>query len=246
MRYFSSHNQNGFVILFAVLISSMILLIGVGMFRISIKETILSSTARESTIAFFAADTGMECALYHQIKQGAFPSAIPAGTPSQSSSVDCNDQTPSITSSPGQQFVYEFALALDNTACTRVTVDRSNPASVFIQAQGFNICDGDEPDVENPLLLERVLEVRYQIGIQAPNFTSFTPTIISGSGNNTTIPSQMQGTGTTSPGRGQPGQASSFTTQQVSPPTTSSGSGGGGATIQSSPGSPSGLPTITP
>ena len=60
------NQQSGFVILFAVIISTMIVLITAGIFRIALKETILASTATESQVALYAADTGLECGLYHE------------------------------------------------------------------------------------------------------------------------------------------------------------------------------------
>src|SRR3989338_8665500 len=58
-------NRNrGFVLLFTVLIASVILLIAMGITSISYRETILSTEANDGTVAFFAADTGIECALY--------------------------------------------------------------------------------------------------------------------------------------------------------------------------------------
>ena len=57
--------QKGFVILFAILISSVILLISVGIFSVAQKEAILSSYSRESQRALYASDSALECALFH-------------------------------------------------------------------------------------------------------------------------------------------------------------------------------------
>jgi len=56
--------QNGFTLLFAVLVGSLLLTIGVAIFNITIKEVILSSQARESQFSFYSADTGLECAFF--------------------------------------------------------------------------------------------------------------------------------------------------------------------------------------
>lgn len=61
-------NKRGFVLLFAALVSSIILLVSVGIFNSVQKEVILSSYARESQRAFYAADSALECALYADIK----------------------------------------------------------------------------------------------------------------------------------------------------------------------------------
>lgn len=56
--------NKGFVILFSMLVSSLILLISAGIFNVVQKEVVLSSSARESQRAFYAADSALECALY--------------------------------------------------------------------------------------------------------------------------------------------------------------------------------------
>lgn len=60
--------NRGFTILFAVLVSSLVLALGIGIANITLKEIILSGTGRDSQFAFYAADTGTECALYWDFK----------------------------------------------------------------------------------------------------------------------------------------------------------------------------------
>ena len=60
--------DKGFTLLFAVLVSSLILAIGLSVANLTIREIQLSGTGRESQFAFYAADTGSECALYWDIK----------------------------------------------------------------------------------------------------------------------------------------------------------------------------------
>jgi hypothetical protein len=60
--------QKGFAMLFAVLVSSVLLSIGLSIFNLTVKELVLSSSGRESQFAFYAADTGAECALYWDLK----------------------------------------------------------------------------------------------------------------------------------------------------------------------------------
>ena len=63
-----TRRQKGFTLLFAVLVSSLILALGLSIANITLKEVALSGTGRESQFAFYAADTGTECALYWDIK----------------------------------------------------------------------------------------------------------------------------------------------------------------------------------
>jgi Tfp pilus assembly protein PilX len=158
-----SSSQSGFVILFAVLITAIILLIGVGIFRVSVKEAILSSTARESTLAFFASDTGIECALYHDVQTGAFPQPP---TPPSVTDVDCADQNSDVTFFFTSNS-YAFRMDLENDTCALVTVDKSDPSLTVVESRGFNMCIDEVPNIENPFLLERVLEVKYAPVVQS-------------------------------------------------------------------------------
>ncbi|HXK40184.1 MAG TPA: LamG domain-containing protein [Candidatus Paceibacterota bacterium] len=60
--------RRGFTLFYAVLTASLLLAIGIAIFNITYKELILSSGARESSNAFYAADTGLECALYWDLR----------------------------------------------------------------------------------------------------------------------------------------------------------------------------------
>lgn len=65
MKFKNLQSDNrGFALLFAVLTSSVLLSIGASIFNLTLKELVLSSSGRESQFAFYAADTGVECALY--------------------------------------------------------------------------------------------------------------------------------------------------------------------------------------
>lgn len=57
-------NEKGFTLLFAVLVSVLVLAVGASIISIALKQVILSGAGRESQYAFYAANTGVECALY--------------------------------------------------------------------------------------------------------------------------------------------------------------------------------------
>src|ERR1035437_2933646 len=54
--------QNGYTLLFAVLTASLVLSVAVFILSVSRGQYLLASTARESTYAIYAADSGLECA----------------------------------------------------------------------------------------------------------------------------------------------------------------------------------------
>ena len=57
--------RRGFVILFAVTLSAILLTIAVGVANIALREVKFSTNARNTNDAFFAADVGIECAEYY-------------------------------------------------------------------------------------------------------------------------------------------------------------------------------------
>lgn len=61
----NTQNQKGYVLLLAVLISSIILAMSLGVFAIALKEVTLSTFARDSVRAFAAASRGLECAMFY-------------------------------------------------------------------------------------------------------------------------------------------------------------------------------------
>jgi Tfp pilus assembly protein PilX len=60
----STTQQAGFALLIGVMVSAILISITYVMFSITLKQVSLSTTGRNSQYALYAADTGLECALY--------------------------------------------------------------------------------------------------------------------------------------------------------------------------------------
>jgi Tfp pilus assembly protein PilX len=86
-------NQRGFALLFSVLVSSLLLSIGLSIFSIAIKELSISTSGRQSQLAFYAADSGRECARYWDRKFGTWPTLANGDT---ADAMFCNGQTVTI------------------------------------------------------------------------------------------------------------------------------------------------------
>jgi hypothetical protein len=87
------HNQ-GFTILLAALVASLVLSLGISVFSIAQKQLILSSLSRTSQYAFYAADAGAECALYWDLRHTAFGSS----STDPLTEITCDGQTVTVTS----------------------------------------------------------------------------------------------------------------------------------------------------
>lgn len=92
---FKKKSKNkGFAILFAVLLASFLVTLGISIFSISLKEIQIVTSIRDSQIAYYAADSARECALYWDAKKGAFPVvSIKEFKDGESAEVTCNGDT---------------------------------------------------------------------------------------------------------------------------------------------------------
>lgn len=168
----------GFTLLLSLLIASIVLSISLGVFGIVVREISLSTSARESRLAFYGANAGVECALYWDFVQNAFATNTPGGV---SNTIECNGVSfvvggwgscvPSACSSSNDDKNGKgvFQLPLDNGSCAfEVEVAKecigglggcgaSEPNKQIwttIRSRGHNVCTGG-------FIVERGLQVRY-------------------------------------------------------------------------------------
>ncbi len=144
----------GFVSLLALLLANVFLLIGLSVYAISIKELNLSFGGRESTFAFYAADGGMECALYWDIQHEAFATT----SPPRLDEIRCNERDIEIIYSGAERMSsFEFSFGDDNTfPCVEVTVTKREDMKTEIISKGRNNCD-----ISDPRRVERAWRVIY-------------------------------------------------------------------------------------
>ena len=64
MNFKDTKKNNGFALLFSVLLASLLLTIGLSIFSVTLKELAISTTAQRSLHAIYAAESGRECAKY--------------------------------------------------------------------------------------------------------------------------------------------------------------------------------------
>jgi hypothetical protein len=63
-RLLKGNKKKGFTLFVALVVSSLLLSISISLSNIILKQLIFSNTGSESQLAFYAADSGAECALY--------------------------------------------------------------------------------------------------------------------------------------------------------------------------------------
>ncbi len=146
--------NRGFVLLFVIVISSIILAITLGVANIALKEIKFSTEAKDTNNSFLAADTGLECALYNDKSTvNAFTSPSPA-------TITCNGSPVTLNgTSPSWNFILS-GLGSGGQGCTKVTIDKSATPTTVITSKGYNI--GDVSCLSsNPNRVERELEATF-------------------------------------------------------------------------------------
>ena len=146
--------RRAFTLLMSVLIASVLLALGYEIYNLAVKEVKLSSAGRESQFAFFAADTGVECALHADTVLDAFATTSPV------TEITCGvDVSPLTREDVGDDFVTSFTFtsgAGKSAQCVDVVVTRSEPKHTKIESYGHNTCD-----LLDPMRLERAIRVTY-------------------------------------------------------------------------------------
>src|SRR3989344_1082311 len=142
--------NKGFTLFIAIIVAGTLLLIATGITGLAVKQSLISSTGRESQYAFYVADTGMECALYWDVQNS---SGISAFSTSTGSVINCNNQNMTV----GGTSVSTFTLNLDpDPFCATVTVTKNPNNTTRIESKGYNTCDP-----LNPRRVERAVRAVY-------------------------------------------------------------------------------------
>ncbi|MDO8552388.1 MAG: hypothetical protein Q7S01_02525 [bacterium] len=164
-RYSLNAGSRGFTLLLAALISSVVLALGVSIFEIARKQVNLSSIGRESQFAFYAADTGAECALYWDVRSGYFAVTAPEGVVPQCAEQPFSGLTGRPPSDPAD---YTIAFKFEPVAgrCAQVKVRKCDPECddlqnirTVIHADGYNT--GCESINTSSRVLQRSVELHY-------------------------------------------------------------------------------------
>lgn len=136
--------NSGFVILFAVTISSILLAIALGVSNIALKEIKFGTSAIDTNDAFFAADTGIELVLLND-KNVEYPTPAPGTVQNWNETID--------------------GLGSSGVSCAKISIYKDNtntsiPVITRIVSKGYNI--GDQYcESTNTDRIERVLEASY-------------------------------------------------------------------------------------
>lgn len=153
--YGAKGSRSGFVILFAVTISAILLSIALGVANIALKEIKFGTSGKDTNAAFFAADTGAECALFYDKTDSTQNAFTGTATP-----MTCaGNSFPAPTPSPANVWNFTISGLGDlGQGCAKVTVDKTGPGTKII-SNGYN--NGGGSCVQASNTVERQIELNY-------------------------------------------------------------------------------------
>lgn len=157
--------HKGFTLFYALVVVGVIALMAFGVSRTALNEVVFSSLGRKSQQAFFAANSGLECALYWDLKFAQFlPSAV--SSPPADVSLYCAGQDvrtnnfTSINMNSGTTRVITFDVDFFNGTCASVEITKdfdsgTGAIDTAIKSNGEDTCDSGVRSVE------RTIQVTY-------------------------------------------------------------------------------------
>lgn len=177
-NFFTDSRQRGVAVLLAVLLVSVVLVISLVLLNITYRQLIISNTARESEIAWYAAESIFNCARYLDTKKKfgfySYDSVTldtNGYTPPDPTDIQCGEELLHQTTVVGNnesKFSAEYIIGGVST-CATVTVtknpDFATPKTTIV-ARGYNNRPYDSGTKEcgtpGPRTVERALQTEYQ------------------------------------------------------------------------------------
>lgn len=153
--------RRGFALLIAVVLAAVAAAITVSLTTLAYKSLLLSSAARESQYAFYAADSALECALnYDNGSHAAFPySASPGNV-----SIDCAGTNVTLTGTSYDSDTAEYQsgwFSINGGDCARITVYKGDTPALGTQLYGDGANVACSAITTDPRTVERGLEASY-------------------------------------------------------------------------------------
>ncbi len=176
--------KEGFVILYAVIITTVVLVVGVSLMNIITKQLFLSSISRSSKVAYYAALSGRNCAEFWRTATDSNGQRKYFINGDYVSDIKCLGQDdlfygPTFDTNTG---ITTFSFNIDNSngqkscAIVNVTYDKnkcpSNQTLVF--SEGYNVSCSDVPK-NPPRLVRSIYRDRVVVSTECPVDTSTLP-----------------------------------------------------------------------
>jgi Tfp pilus assembly protein PilX len=138
--------HRGFTLLISIILTSVILSVGAALFDITYKQVVLSETAQQSQIAFYNADSALECGLYQDQHLTLFDYT----SEPTSGSFMCQGKTITYKSPAvplGQVRTTSFSISCDGgdqNVLSNTIVTKQVTGATAMYANGFNSCNSSD------------------------------------------------------------------------------------------------------
>ncbi len=128
----SARSDYGFALLVTLIVVGVVLSVGLSLLELSVKQVRLSSNAKESEVAFHAANAGMECSRYirrsfateMETGQDIEPKCFDSDSDPDPVSADDVSATNLDDDSDGEAYIYDYSFdwgVFPNERCTEIT-----------------------------------------------------------------------------------------------------------------------------
>ena len=128
---YRAQSKSGFALIMSLIVVGVVVSIGLSILEISVKQVRLSTNARDSEVAFHAANAGMECARYwrraqeDRVESGATFSPAPACFGKSSPDTGFNTVTVVSNTAAGSVYKYDYRFTWGPSGaadrCTEIT-----------------------------------------------------------------------------------------------------------------------------
>ena len=170
--------QNGFVLLFAVLLVSIVLTVTLVLLDITLRQLVLSATNRESQRAYYAAHGGIDCAIFwdrdnstdNDRPLGSYTTLNGSVGPAGDTTITCGNGVDDPADWDNTNKTASINVGFADGSCARVVVIKQIPSATppniygdtTILSFGYNQGDsGACPSVTGNRLVERTLRTTY-------------------------------------------------------------------------------------
>ena len=164
-----TEQKRGFALLISIIFMSVMLSFGLALGALGYKQEVLASSAIESQYAFYAADAGLECALYADQQQNLFDYRSHSSSvhPALITSVACNDSPAyavELNYSYDTVMVVKQRFSLDGgKRCADVTIYKPAPGTgtTHIFSQGYDVSCATVASPNGARFVARGLKAHY-------------------------------------------------------------------------------------
>ncbi|TSC70375.1 MAG: putative cell surface receptor [Parcubacteria group bacterium Gr01-1014_46] len=126
-------NKKGFTLLISIIVTSMLLIISFVVANVAFKQLVIANHNQESQHAFYNSDSGIECAVYWDFKNGT-SAFFPV------SNINCGGQPITPTPLVGATTTFRIDFSTSGKGCVDVAVGKYAGGLTIIDSKGYNTC----------------------------------------------------------------------------------------------------------